>query len=94
MTKHEEAQRLLEEALKGLESTKGSVSSSVQKLSRAAELVGDEDIRKWCAVQLGDPSLTRPLEEIVDAAKALSESKAKAVKARLAKSLVEAESLG
>jgi DNA uptake protein ComE-like DNA-binding protein len=65
MTPQNEALRLLEDALKTLESPQGSVLSSVQKLSRASTLLGNQDVHVWCAIQLGEKKYTRPLQKII-----------------------------
>jgi DNA uptake protein ComE-like DNA-binding protein len=66
MTQKLEALRLLEDVLKELESKKGSVFAAVQKLSRAATLLGNDDIQIWCAIQFADsryvPALKRLLQ--------------------------------
>lgn len=94
MAKQEEALRLLDEALKELESAKGSVLSSVQKLSRASGLVGDEDVQTWCAVQLGDPKFTAPLEKLVLAVTAAhSDRKSKSTGEALTKAIAEVMAL-
>jgi Helix-hairpin-helix motif len=67
MTPQNEALRLLEDALKTLESPKGSVLSSVQKLSRASALLGNQDIRIWCAIQLGEQKFIQPLQNYLTA---------------------------
>jgi hypothetical protein len=66
MTPQSEALRLLDDALHNLESPKGSVEGSVQKLLRASTLLGEEDIRIWCQIQLGEPRYTGPLKKLVD----------------------------
>jgi DNA uptake protein ComE-like DNA-binding protein len=70
MTPQTEALKLLESALEQLESAKGSVLASVQKLLRASNLLGHEDISIWCQVQLGEPKYTGPLKKLLDAASA------------------------
>ncbi|NSX08531.1 helix-hairpin-helix domain-containing protein [Pseudomonas lini] len=65
MTQKNEALNLLEQALKDLESPKGSVFSSVQKLSRAAVLVDDIDIQIWCQIQLGDHKYVDEIQELL-----------------------------
>lgn len=57
------ALQLIEETLKELESPKGSLLSAIQKLQRTADIINDEDIKIWCAIQLGDPKYTMPLIE-------------------------------
>lgn len=59
----EEAKSILKEALKELESPKGSVLTGVQKLSRAADILGDKDIYIWCEIQLGNSKYTQPLKK-------------------------------
>lgn len=67
MTPQTEALRLIEEALKELESPKGSVLAGAQKLSRASILTERVDIQKWCAIQLGDKNYTSALERLISA---------------------------
>lgn len=66
MTQKMEALRLLEEALNELESKKGSISIAVQKLFRAAFLVGDEDIKIWCSIQFADSRFIPALEKLLE----------------------------
>lgn len=61
----EEAKTILKEALKELESSKGSVLTGVQKLYRAATLLDDENIQIWCEIQLGNKEYTRPLNDLI-----------------------------
>lgn len=58
------ALQVVEEALKELESPKGSILSAIQKLQRASSIVGDENKRLWCAVQLADATYVDPLKEL------------------------------
>lgn len=67
MTQQHEALRLLEEALKELESPKGSILASIQKLFRAATILGDEDIQKWCTIQLGERRYALALKKLISA---------------------------
>lgn len=67
MTPQSEAMRLLDESLAANEAPKGSLLTAVQKLSRAAALLEDQDIQKWCSVQLGDQQYTAPLRQFLDA---------------------------
>jgi DNA uptake protein ComE-like DNA-binding protein len=60
------AGEVLGDSLKELESPKGSVLSGVQKLQRAASLLGEEDIRIWCEIQLGNDKYTIPLSGYCD----------------------------
>lgn len=66
MKKKKEALRLLEEALKELDSQKGSVLTAIQKISRASSLLENKNIVTWCEVQLGNIIYTRPLKEYMD----------------------------
>lgn len=66
----QDAVGLLKETLDELEKPKGSVTSAIQKLLRAARGVGDEKVCVWCEVQLGNEkytglltNLTRMLEQ-------------------------------
>lgn len=68
MTPQSEALKLVEDALEQLESSKGSVLVSVQKLLRASRLLEKDDIGIWCQVQLGEPKYTEPLKKLLDAA--------------------------
>src|SRR5437870_2622346 len=60
-----EAQLLLKDALKELEAPKGSVQAGVQKLLRAARMLGDEDVATWCEIQLGNAKYVAPLANAV-----------------------------
>jgi len=42
--RHRKSKKLLDESLKELESSKGSVLTGIQKLSRAASILNDEEI--------------------------------------------------
>ncbi|MET0461900.1 MAG: helix-hairpin-helix domain-containing protein [Chitinophagaceae bacterium] len=74
LTVTRQAEELLRDSLKELESSKGSVVASVQKLSRAAKMLGDNDVVIWCEIQLGVSKYTQPLgrhlEKLREAAKA------------------------
>lgn len=61
-----DAIKLLEESLEQLENPKGSVLTGVQKLSRAAKILGDEDTVIWCEIQLGNKVYTNDLIKAVD----------------------------
>ncbi len=65
MKQQKEALRVLEEALRELESPKGSVLSAIQKLSRAAGIIGNDDVKIWCAIQLGDSNYTISLNKFL-----------------------------
>src|SRR5256885_3291610 len=60
-----EAHQLLKDALKELEAPKGSVQAGVQKLLRAARMLGDEDVAIWCEIQLGNAKYVAPLASAV-----------------------------
>jgi len=66
MTQKAEALRLLEETLKELESQKGSVFAAIQKLSRAATLLGNDDIQMWCAIQFADSRYVPELGKLIN----------------------------
>lgn len=65
MEKQSEALKILEESLKELESSKGSVLSGIQKLFRASELVNNEEVKIWCLVQMGETKYTEPLSMLM-----------------------------
>lgn len=62
--KKAEALKIVEEGLKELESTKGSVTVGVQKLSRAAKLLDNEEVWTLCQVQLGNTKYTNALGKL------------------------------
>lgn len=66
MKQQKEALRLLEEALKELESPKGSVLAAVQKISRTSVIIDKQDIHIWCQIQLGEQKYTRALKKFLD----------------------------
>lgn len=78
-----EAQRLVEETLKELESSKSSVQAALLKFRSAATLVGDANNAQWCALHLGDGEVTRLYKETVEAMVANSQSSTKQTKKRL-----------
>jgi hypothetical protein len=73
----EEALKLLKEALDELEDQKGSICSGIQKLLRAARIVGEETVSRWCEIQLGKQEYVDPLKKYLDALVASSESNGK-----------------
>lgn len=85
MTPQSEAIRLLNESLQENESPKGSLSAAVQKLSRAATLIKRFDVQKWCSIQLGDRTFTRPLMDLVEALQSKNDSPNPAVATALKK---------
>jgi hypothetical protein len=66
MKQQKESLRLLEEALKELESPKGSVLSAIQKIARAAMIIDNTDTHVWCQIQLGVHKYIRPLKNFLD----------------------------
>jgi DNA uptake protein ComE-like DNA-binding protein len=66
MTPKIDAIRLLEESLSQNENARGSLLSAIQKLSRAASLLVEDDIVRWCSIQLGDTQYTVPLQKLLD----------------------------
>ncbi|MNX66418.1 Helix-hairpin-helix motif protein [compost metagenome] len=94
MTQKIEALRLLEDALKELESQKSSVYAAIQKLSRAAALVGDHDIKIWCDVQLGDRRFVPALEALLEILMSKADRKSKEFLANYQGALEKLESLG
>lgn len=73
----QEAMLILKEAIQELEAPKGSVLSGVQKLSRAAKILGNDKIDIWCKIQLGDTKYTYPLQKFLNALVAQTEKKTK-----------------
>ncbi|HCI14651.1 MAG: DNA uptake protein [Gallionellales bacterium GWA2_60_142] len=67
MTPQSESLRLLEEALKELESPKGSILAAVQKLLRASTLLEKQDIQLWCSIQLGEHQYVLALNKLLSA---------------------------
>ncbi|MBD2691540.1 ComEA family DNA-binding protein [Anabaena catenula] len=63
----QEAITILNDALKELESPKGSVASGVQKLLRAASILNEEQIISWCNFHLGKPDYIEPVENYLKA---------------------------
>ena len=61
-----QAEELLIDSLKELESVKGSVLTGIQKLLRAARMLGEEDIAIWCEIQLGNSKYTLPLKAVAE----------------------------
>lgn len=60
------ALELIEDSLKELESPKGSILSAIQKLQRSASIIGDDNKRLWCSIQLGDSTYVHPLNNLTD----------------------------
>ncbi|MCG9493624.1 helix-hairpin-helix domain-containing protein [Acinetobacter pittii] len=61
-----EALKIIEEGLKELESPKGSVAVGVQKLSRASNLLDENDIYVWAEIQLGNPKYVYCIGELLN----------------------------
>jgi hypothetical protein len=89
-----EACELLKEALKELESQKGSVLAGVQKLLRASKIIGNEDCAIWCEIQLGNPNYTTFLENYLDSLIATNKNKTKANLKKLEESIEKLSQLG
>ena len=66
LDKKSEAIALLNDALKELESAKGSVTVGVQKLSRASFLFDEKNIYIWSEIQLGNQRYISPIKELFD----------------------------
>lgn len=93
MTPQTEALRLLEEALKELESQKGSVLVAVQKLLRATTLVGNQDIQHWCAIQLGEHQYVLALQKLLNALMAQDDPQSKKAKTAVDDAVKELDAL-
>lgn len=65
--KKAEALKIVEDGLKELESSKGSITVAVQKLSRAANLIDEKDIYIWAEYHLGNPQYTKPVQKLIEA---------------------------
>jgi competence ComEA-like helix-hairpin-helix protein len=65
----QEAITVLNEALNELESSKGSVTSGVQKLLRAALILDEEKIAAWCDFHLGKSDYINPVKNYVEVLK-------------------------
>lgn len=61
-----EALKIVEEAIKELESTKSSISVAVKKLSRAASLLDDQDIYIWAQIQLANPQYIKAIQPLIN----------------------------
>lgn len=66
ITATREAENLLKESLAELESAKGSVLTGLQRLVRAAKLLGDENVVIWCEIQFGNTKYTGPLNRKIN----------------------------
>lgn len=64
--KKAEALKIVEEGLKELESSKGSITVAVRKLSRAANLIDEKDIYIWAEYHLANPQYTKPVQELME----------------------------
>ena len=58
-----EALKIIEEGLKEIESAKCSVTVGVQKLSRAAKLLNEDEIVAWSEIQLGSTRYVSALQD-------------------------------
>lgn len=86
--------KLLNEALKELDSSKGSVIVAVQKISRVAYLLDDIDLIIWCEIQFGNTKFTIPIKNYIEAYSELSKQKTKDNKDKIDKRTEEVEKLG
>ncbi|PHB23068.1 DNA uptake protein [Bacillus pseudomycoides] len=68
-----DAIKLLEESLAQLENKKGTIQTGIQKLSRAAKIMNDEDTVIWCEMQLGNDLYTKELNQILELYRAQGE---------------------
>lgn len=66
MSKKAEALDILEEGLKELESSKGSITVGVQKLSRASHLLNENNIYAWTQLQLGALEYTQATSKLIE----------------------------
>lgn len=62
--KKAEALKIIEQALKELESARGSVTVGLQKLSRAANLLEKKSIYAWAESNLGNKYYINPLKDL------------------------------
>lgn len=85
---------LLEESLEELESSKGSIHSGIQKLSRAAKLVNNNSIYVWCKAQLGDKKYTMPLKNYIEALINYTQDENKKTAKKLKETTSEIKNLG
>lgn len=72
-----ESINLLKEALNELENQKGSLLSGIQKINRAAKIVDNEQLYKWCEIQLGNPKYVYPLQQYISSIIKDKENKSK-----------------
>ncbi|MDY4979188.1 MAG: helix-hairpin-helix domain-containing protein [Candidatus Onthovivens sp.] len=80
-----EALDILKDSMKELQSEKGSILAGVQKLSHAANLLGENDIAIWCEIQLGNSEFTQSLEEYINILIDVNEVNNKDIKEKLKK---------
>jgi DNA uptake protein ComE-like DNA-binding protein len=71
----DDAAGLLRETVEMLESPKGSVAAAVRMLRRAAMLLREDEIRRWCEIQLGNAIYTAPLLNLLNKFEASSANK-------------------
>jgi hypothetical protein len=89
-----EALELLKSTLTELESTKGGVAVAVQRLLRAAITVGDDAVRIWCEIHLGNATYTQPLAKLVELAIDYSQNPNEETRKRIVEAKAELQSLG
>lgn len=86
--------KLLNAALKELDSSKGSVIVAVQKISRVAYLLDDVDLIIWCEIQFGNKKFTIPIKKYIEAYLELGKQKTKDNEDEIVKRTEEVEKLG
>ncbi|OPH36780.1 ComEA family DNA-binding protein [Moraxella lacunata] len=74
MNKKEMALELLGEVLNELDKPNGKVAISVQKLSRATELLDEKELLAWTKIQLADPEYILPLQKLFVSVNELQEN--------------------
>lgn len=89
-----EAITILKESLKELESPKGSVLTGVQKLLRAATILGNDKIVIWCEIQLGHDKYTEILKKYIAARFAYKNNKTEKSQAVVTSYTAKLEELG
>ena len=64
--KKADALLILEESLLELESSKGTVSTALQKLARSSYMLDEKEIHAWCQVQLGNTEHIDAMSKLYD----------------------------
>lgn len=94
MKQQKESIRLIEEALKELESKKGSVLSAVQKISRVSVIIENTDIHVWCLIQLGEQKYSIALSMYLETLLVSIKDNSKEVEEKLAGHQKKLDDLG